>query len=393
MTILQVYNGDTEAVSIIHELDTCHQSISEKQNSVGSGSLDLLLEVLLSFLAKPSALFRKLAGQVFAIFTADVTSDGLQSLIEILEKGESLAGQQDLFDQDIDGVEDDMSDDDLEIASDVEMFRDVSASSAENSDSISEDEQNSSVDSETSDQESEGNLDEEKNDEELAKFDAMLADTLKTSQPSGSAALSDDSSDDEEMDDEQMMALEPHLTKIFQERKKTTSKKREKKDARENVINFKNRVLDLLLIYVKKQHANALALQLILPLLRLVRISTSKQIAEKSFNLLKEYFDACKGKELPVPDEGGEIWEILDEIHAEAKLDGSKLHGNACSRSSLFVVKVLVALDENNYGRAVDVYSESQKQWYLDTKSKTQPALFTEWINWSINTRKQKKQI
>jgi len=391
LTILQVYNGDTEAVSIIHELDTCHQSISDKQNSVGSESFDLLLEVLLSFLAKPSALFRKLAGQVFAIFTADVTSDGLQSLIEILEKGESLAGQQDLFDQDIDGVEDGMSDNDLEIASDVEMIQDVSAGSAENSDLVSEDEQNSSADSETSDQESEEDSDEEKIDEELAKFDAMLADTLKTSQPSGNAALSDGSSD-EEMDDEQMMALEPHLTKIFQERKKTTSKKREKKDARENVINFKNRVLDLLLIYVKKQHANALALQLILPLLRLVRISTSKQIAEKSFSLLKEYFDACRGKELPVPD-GGEIWEILDEIHAEAKLDASKLHGYACSRSSLFVVKVLVALDENNYGRAVDVYSESQKQWYLDTKSKTQPALFTEWINWSINTRKQKKQI
>jgi len=393
LTILQVYNGDTDAVSIIHELDTCHQSISEKQNSAGSQSFDLLLEVLLSFLAKPSALFRKLAGQVFTIFTADVTSNGLQSLIEILEKGESLAGQQDLFNQDIDGIEDGMSDDDLEIASDVEMTQDVSAGSAENSDSISEDEQNSSAESETSDQESEENSDEEKNYEELAKFDAMLADTLKTSQPSGNAAFSDDASDDEEMDDEQMMPLEPHLTKIFQERKKTTSKKREKRDARENVINFKNRVLDLLLIYIKKQHANALALQLILPLLRLVRISTSKQIAEKSFNLLKEYFDACKGKELPVPDEGGEAWEILGEIHAEAKLDGSKLHGNACSRSSLFVVKVLVALDENNYGRAVDVYSESQKQWYLDTKSKPQPALFTEWINWSINTRKQKKQI
>lgn len=386
MTILQVYNGDTDAVSIIYELDTCHQSISKKQNSAGSESFDLLLEILLSFLAKPSALFRKLAGQVFAIFTADITSDGLQSLIEVLEKGESLTGQQDLFDQDIDGVKDGMSDDDLEIASDIEVIED-----AENSDSISEDEQNSSADSETSNQESEEISDGEKNGEELAKFDAMLADTLKTSQPGGNAALPGDSSDDEEMDDEQMMALEPHLTKIFQERKKTTSKKREKKDARENVINFKNRVLDLLLIYVKKQQANALALQLILPLLRLVRISTSKQIAEKSFSLLKEYFDACKGKELPVPDEGGEIWEILDEIHAEARLDGSKLHGNACSRSSLFVVKVLVALDVNNYGRAVDVYSESQKQWFLDTKSKTQPALFTEWINWSINTRKQKK--
>ncbi|OCL14037.1 hypothetical protein AOQ84DRAFT_429109 [Glonium stellatum] len=390
LTILQVYNGDTDAASILYELDICHQSISEKQDSAGSESFDLLLEVLLSFLAKPSALFRKLAGQVFALFTADVTSNGLQSLIEILEKGESLAGQHDLFDQDIDEAENDMSDDDLEIGSDIEMIQGPLAGSAENSDEVSEGEQNSSASSNASSQESEDSSDEEKDDEELAKFDAMLADTLKMSRLGGDTVLSE-SSDDEDMDDGQMMALEPHLTKIFQERKKTTSKKREKKDARENVINFKNRVLDLLLIYAKKQHANALTLQLILPILRLIRVSTSKQISEKSFNLLKEYFDTCKGKELPIPDEEEKIWVMLEQIHAEARLDGSKLHGNACSRSSLFVVKVLVALNEDNYGRAVDVYSETQKQWYQDAKSKIQPALFTEWINWSINTRKQKK--
>ncbi|OCK79185.1 hypothetical protein K432DRAFT_300397 [Lepidopterella palustris CBS 459.81] len=390
LAILQVYNGDADAVSILSELDICYESIFGTQNSVRAEGFDILIEVLLSFLTKPSSLFRKLAEQVFTTFTADITSEGLRTLIEILEKGENLAGQQDLFDQGVDEVEDD-DDDDLEDASDVEM---VGISSA---DSTKDDSNHNSEEDEERDSDRNFSSDDDddkengQKDEELAKFDAMLAEALKTSGPADGATMADDTSDGEDMDDEEMMALEPHLARIFRERRNITSKKKEKKDARQAVINFKNRVLDLLLIYVKKQHANPLALQLILPLLRLVGNSTSKQVAEKSFGLLKEYFDACKGKELPRPDEGKELLETLKKIHLQAKTNGSKMHGNACSRSSIFIVKILVALDESNYERAVDVYSESQKQWYRNANSQVQPALFTEWINWSVNTRKSKK--
>jgi hypothetical protein len=194
------------------------------------------------------------------------------------------------------------------------------------------------------------------------------------------------------MDDDDMMALEPHLTKIFQERKKTTSKKKENQNARETMINFKNRVLDLLLIYVRKESASPLALELILPVLRLVRTSSSKQLAEKSFALLREYFDTATKRGLPVPPSQSEetLWEMLQTIHDEVKLGGSKLHGNACSKASLFVVKVLVSVDRGNRGRATDVYKGSEREWNCDPGSLVQPGFFQEWLGWCVSTRKQK---
>jgi DNA polymerase phi len=39
----------------------------------------------------------------------------------------------------------------------------------------------------------------------------------------------------------------------------------------------------------------------------------------------------------------------------------------------------------------VDVYAETQKQWFADKKSSLQPALFTSFQNWSLNARQQGK--
>ncbi|KAF2495104.1 hypothetical protein BU16DRAFT_486325 [Lophium mytilinum] len=385
LTILQVYNGDSDAVSILSELDICYRAISGKADSDSEDSFDLLLELLLSFLAKPSTLLRKLAEQVFTTFTASVTRNSLGSLIDILNKSENLLGQQELFDQNADEADGSELDDDETSAddSDVEMIDGELDSDVE----IENGGASSDADADSDDSASEAD-DQEKDDEEAARFEGLLAGILKTDLQNGEASDAE-TSDGEDMDDEEMMALEPHLTKIFQERKKTTSKKKENKNARETMLNFKNRVLDLLSIYVKKQHENPLALELILPVLRLVRTSTSKQLSEKSFGLLREYFDACK-KGLPKPEGQELLWEILKTVHEEVKIDGSKLHGNACSKSSLFVVKVLVAMDRKNRGKATDVYKESEREWNLDPGSKVQSGFFSEWLNWCIQTRRQK---
>ncbi|KAI7053999.1 hypothetical protein KC352_g44965, partial [Hortaea werneckii] len=71
------------------------------------------------------------------------------------------------------------------------------------------------------------------------------------------------------------------------------------------------------------------------------------------------------------------------------KKGGSKLHANACSRSSLFLAKVLVALDPQHYPQIAQMYAALQSQWYLDPKSKVHGSVFTEWTSWSLATRKQ----
>ncbi|KAF2088415.1 hypothetical protein K490DRAFT_39843 [Saccharata proteae CBS 121410] len=378
LTILQVYNGDPDAVAILDDLEACYLPTVQKDKSEDNAN-DQLIEIILSFAAKPSVLFRKLSEQVFSTFAADITAEGLQSLLDILEKKESLSGQQDLFDQDGSDVEQEASDED---DSDVEMIdgdMDLDDGATEGSE---EEDASGDDDGEDASADDDGQADED----ELARFDEMLADTLKTSKANGDAK--DESSDDEDMDDEEMMALEPHLTKIFQERKKNAGKKRENKDAKETMINFKNRVLDLLLIYVKHQHANTMAMDLILPLLRLIRRTTSKQLAEKSFNLLKQYVDTSK-KSLPKPEADAAVLEVLKCVHDEAKADSSKLHASASSRSSLFLAKVVTTHDPERFDQVIDLYGETQKQWHGDPKCKTHPSFFTEWTNWLIGTKKQ----
>ena len=339
----------------------------------------MLIEIILGFVAKPSALFRKSGEQAFTAFASEISLESLTSMLDILAKKETLSGQQDLFDQEAEGEEGD--DVDMEDASDVEVL-DASDVAEDNSEDGSE--------NEDGDEEDE---DDGEDDEELARFENLLAEALKTSKPNGADATEqDDSDDDEDMDDEEMMALEPHLTKIFQERKKISSKKKEKKDAKETMLNFKNRVLDLLSIFVKQQYASPLALHLVLPLTHLVRTTSSQQVATKTFDLLKLYFDTCRNKKItPVPEDVDELWDALRAIHAEAlKGSSSKVYAHACSRSSLFIVRVLVAADRKNYAAAEAIYSASRVQWWTNTKCSLPVSFFVEWDNWSNETRRAK---
>lgn len=89
MTILQVYNGDADAVSMLDELGFCYSKIWGHENSekgdisVASGASTALVEILLSFASKPSQLFRRMSEQVFSVFADRMTPDALQSLISV----------------------------------------------------------------------------------------------------------------------------------------------------------------------------------------------------------------------------------------------------------------------------------------------------------------------
>lgn len=386
MSVLQVYNQEPDSVPALEDLCTSWDSWQQSTESS-----TMILELLLSFVSKPSALFRKLAEQAFSAFAADMSAEGLQSMLDILGQKESLAGQQELFDQGGDddaeeegsseGDEDDDDDDaiDVEDDSDIELVNGEEAEEASDAESDSDNSDNpSDSDADAADDDAE--------DEEAA-FDRKLAAALGTSGVTETDAASD--SDGSDMDDEQMMALEGHLTTIFKERKKTTSKKQDNKDAKQNIVNFKNRVLDLLAIYVKTQYSSILSLDLLLPLCILVRETSSKPTAEKAFAVLKQCFEACnKHKSLPAPGDVEACFTLLQEVHQEMKKGGSKLHANACSRASLFLSKVLVTLDPALYGRVVGLYAGLQAEWWGDAGSKVHGSVFTEFNSWSIGTRR-----
>lgn len=376
LTLLQVYNGEGDAVMMLDDLDASRKAMSKKKADPSSEDQDAFVEIVLSFLGNPRTLYRRIGGEAFAIFSSEVSADGIQSLTDILDTEENLEGQKELFNQGDEDAEENHSSDESDDGSDVEMID----GSGESDDESSDDEEDDDDDSE--------------DDAELTQFNRMLAITLQTEQPNLNGDASEESAEESSMDDEQMMALDPHLSKIFQQRSQVTSKQKERKDAKQNVVQFKLRVLDLLAIYLEKQYSNVLTLDVLLPVLRQTRASASSQTADKAAKMLRTFFDSrTKHKApLPRPEEVEPVWELLKAIHEEAKLGGgAKRHADACSNASLFVGKVLVGLDRSHYAGVVDVYAETQKKWFLDKKSRLQPVLFTQFQNWSVSAREQGK--
>lgn len=74
LTLLQVYNEDAEAVSMLEELNDIE--------NVQEGSATLI-EILLSFSSKPSQLFRRLSQQVFTACASFIDEAGLQSMLRV----------------------------------------------------------------------------------------------------------------------------------------------------------------------------------------------------------------------------------------------------------------------------------------------------------------------
>lgn len=280
-----------------------------------------------------------------------------------------------------DNDEDDNEDDDDESseASDVE---DIEMADTKSAGSSSED-----ATSDDSDASSDSKEPSEGPDDELTEFNAKLAQALGTRPGAQDLDAGVGSSSDEDMDDEQMEALDSHLETVFRERKKLTSKKTEKKDAKENIVNFKCRVLELLEIYIKQQHANTLALNLLLPILTVIRTTTSPLVSNKACNLIREYSRLCKGDGLPTVVGTESIFELLESVHIEAGKEASNAHGSACSQASLLIVRLLVAQDRENLRRVVKVYASTQEKTLFGSNCKVKTPFFTDWLNWCTSAK------
>ncbi|KAH0536326.1 hypothetical protein FGG08_006799 [Glutinoglossum americanum] len=378
LVILLLYNGDSDTLSILDELRICYDKVirHKKTGTDGVDPTEVLIEILLSFISKPSVLLRKLAQQVFSAFAGNINADGLQLLLNVLESKESLAGQQELFDQeaDDDGGSEDMSD-----------VEEIEPDDTDNNDTGDDD------DVVWEDIEDDTSGSDDMDNDGAARLNAALAAALGTRRTHVDMADEGSSTGDEsDMNDEDMIALDDTLVKIFKERKRIAGKKRQKKDAKETIINFKTRVLDLLEIYAKFQHTNVLSLKLILPLLKLIRSTSSKQIGSRAAAVLKDYARACKGSDIPPPTDNVEdTWAQLRGIHEEAMKESSHAHSHACSQASLLVVKVLVGADRENVKGIVGVYAETWTQWLMSRKCRVQPSLFSDFVNWSTSASKQ----
>ena len=397
LTVLQVFNGETEAVKVLEELKASYSQLLKHKHKIEQGNSDALVEILLSFVSRPSLLFRHLAQQVFSTCTSDISHHGLQSILrvcapalsdmpyipylltkdKVLETTESLAGQEEIFVVEDEGKGAESEDH----SSDVSDFGMVEAHVISNSSTRLSDEDDA--------------YSHESADEELAQFDSKLALALHRRPATDGLSTSDsDRCSSEDMNDEQMEALDEHIAKIFRERKIQVSRKTRNKDAVEAILNFKCRVLELLGIYIKHQHTNALAFELLNPLLTVVRTTKGPLVSSKACDVIRDFSKVCTSKSQPRISDSKAIMELLRNVHRQASQHGSKAYGTACSQASLLLVKVLMTHNRDNLEAIEALYGQTHLGFMRNpSASHVRASFFTEWLDWSVTARNSKLYV
>lgn len=403
--LLQLYNGDTESVSVIEEL--CEYYDSKKTESLIG-----ITEILLSLLAQKRAILTKTCLLVWEQFVPEIGKNELQVILDVLPARENKQGFAQLFE----GV------DEYEI---VEGDK-------EDGEETGSDKEHEDDDSEDYDEQESSDLEES---EDSSNEDALAIDRETTSALAKALNLpeniinengevkfdelddfSDGDEDDEEesMDDEKMMELDDQLSEIFRRRKEALSKiptgqkrKLEVRDSRETVIAFKQRMIDLLSIYVKyaeklddnvetKEKILQNLIMLIEPMIKCVQKTLDRSLAEKISRLLRTKLFKIK---ISSAIDHEKILALLRTIHNDYILTSkpgqfNNLFYSLCSGSSIYLSKILVenikeGKHTDAFNELIDLYAETTKQWFQ--KGKFTSSLFTDFFNW-LSSKKQNSE-
>lgn len=418
ISIFQLYNQDPDAMEVLDDLAQFHERLQEgKVGDDDTGSSEFLVEILLSMVARPSSLMRQVSQQVFEAFTSQISAGGLELLFGPLGANESTKGQKELFNTEDDGMDvdgegsSDEDDDDVEEISNIEIDSDVEFVDLGDADADGEEGDDDEEDEEEEDDDEDEDENDEDDDDEEAEgnakegrieIDVPLSQILKSHRLDKDAEA-ESSADEGDMSDSQMFALEDKLAEVFKQRAKARpDSKKQKKDAKQSVINFKNRILDFLDIYVKNEVLSPLAFSLLIPLLDLMRTTSTKTLASRACEIILNYQKGLKkarsasgnkdtaeteAAAAPVYD-AEQLLSVLVEVHEEAGKDNAHAYAKAASAASLIVASAMFATDKELVKQAAAVYAKTQSDWVLG-QAKLQNSFFADWNNWCQNHASQ----
>lgn len=428
MCLIQLYMEDEETVQVINEIKLVFENqftskIQGQDEDEDDDQVDdsvVLTEIVLSFISRKSTLFKKLSSLVWENFLCKSNeTDGklrvndacFRLLFDVLEAKENKQGQQKLFEGEGGDIE---GEDDEEEEEEDDEDGDGEDDDEEEDEETEEKDQDNDEDND-SDSDSENDSDLDDVNDTMTELDKQT--NLKLAQALGIPTKEtgevkfdelDDLSSNEEyesdsMDDEQMMAMDDELSRIFKHRQDTLNslptgnkRKLEVLEAKENMIFFKNRILDLLEIFIKVNPSLQFNLTFITPLITLMNLTLDKNLGVKAHKLLKNKVSKTKidlndlTKYYPQPNEYYEtLVQLISELQDKANTvkSSNQAVNQSYNQSCIIVAKNLIALDENNMEKVVEIYCDSLKKWCLSNDSKLQSSLFFDFINW-INTKK-----
>lgn len=458
ISIFQLYNEDPDAMDVLDDLSQCYDKLGSG-DATGKGSADggseLLVEILLSMVARPSSLMREVSQQVFGVFTSQMSDESMQLLTGPLASDESTKGQRELFNTEDDAMdvdsdasegedEDDKSVIDVEDVSDFEIDPNLEFVDVKGDGDGDDEQEEGDDDDDDEEEEEEEDDDDNASDDDEADEDS---DNNSTNNPSPSKALNQDghwdnpeeldnilgkilnshrldqdaeaesSSSEGDMSDSQMFALEAQLSAAIAPRIKANKPdaRKQKKDAKQSVVNFKHRILDLLDIYVKNEPLSRLTFAVLLPLLTLMRTTSTKALANRAYDVILNLRKAIKKARAPGGARAGpsaatssasssklssstgsseavaapaqeELLSLLRDCHDEAGRDDSQAHAKAASAASLIVAAALFRQDREVIGEIAGVYAQTEAAWVLK-RAGMHSCFFREWHDWAQSMR------
>ncbi|KAJ2993793.1 hypothetical protein HDV02_002069 [Globomyces sp. JEL0801] len=309
-----------EGDDIIPELKNCFELMYPIKNKDKKRKLDeeehlpieVLTDILISLLDKPSAVLRTLATDVFKVFAPKSTE-------KVISVPSGVHGAEELFEDE----EVEENDDANEEESDDDHDDDVSVDDSGMDEPV---------------------------DEQL-RADIKKAMDLDVEQ------------DLDDLDDDEMAPFDAKLSEIFRHRK---SLKKSKKETKESVLHFKLRVTDLLDIYLKGCITQPFIINSVEPLLKLyltITATDDKLLRNKLGSLLQTRF--CNAKHIPAVTDTDAVVVMLGSIHELCGKLADVQSSKICSGVSIFLIKSIL------HAQSLDVQPSKAKKAKTSAKADT----------------------
>ncbi|XP_032218016.2 myb-binding protein 1A-like protein isoform X2 [Nematostella vectensis] len=386
---LQLFSDPDQASEILKEVRACHKNRQETDTSRDEPHwVEVLTEILLSLLTRPSGLLRHVVDRVFVAIAPHLTKDAMGIVLQAIDP-KSLGGEDDeVLEIAEDSDDEDMAADDGDEDNDKKPCKETK-----------EDE---------SDSEDESDDDDDEGDDDAV--DEAFRAEIKAALGSAAADTDSEESSGEELDDEAMMQLDDALSAVFKTRVQANKEKKDKKDTAKTILHFKLRVLDMIEIFIKKQSHNPLVLDLVEPLLSLAWST----LGTKDYQTLGERAQAiyrnklCSIREHPSVDQlnSEDLHDRIGILVQKAMKAPSLNIVSLIARGCMLIIRVLRGSVEkpaevppkkrkkkeevrpcNDHGGQLDVprvakvFEEALKDFMEKRSTHLHPVLFTELIN------------
>lgn len=150
--------------------------------------------------------------------------------------------------------------------------------------------------------------------------------------------------------------------------------------AQREATHFKNRVLDLVDIFMRKEPASQFAPAFILPLVRVIMGTgpDEKQLSDKVIALLRNRFG--KSKEIPTVTDLSQTRSTLEELHLLARKSHSPDVRETISACSLYLTRILLSEPIDDGQTVMDVYRVSLSDFATRKASPLQPNFIREFV-------------